>query len=211
MWWYLFRYYFNPSVLVAGTLVFLVVLVMLRRRGFNWPYLIFLWLFWLYSIVLVSMVVFSGIHFRPVTWEDRLAMIPAVLARVNLIPFSFGGGVPSYYANASTLLNLVMTIPLGFGLNFLITTRIKRMALIALLVGLGFELGQLVLTLYAASPTRGIDITDVLLNGAGVLLGYGLFHLFAWLYVTIIGRWHLKPKGLFAFLYEVSLHARRAG
>jgi glycopeptide antibiotics resistance protein len=211
MWWYLFRYYFNPSVLVAGTLVFLVVLVMLRRRGFNWPYLIFLWLFWLYSIVLVSMVVFSGIHFRPVTWEDRLAMAPAVLARVNLIPFSFGGGVPSYYANTSTLLNLLMTIPLGFGLNFLITTRIKRMALIALLVGLGFELGQLVLTLYAASPTRGIDITDVLLNGLGVLLGYGLFILFAWLYVTIIERWRINPKGLFAFLYEVFLHSRTAG
>jgi glycopeptide antibiotics resistance protein len=96
-------------------------------------------------------------------------------------------------------LNLVMTIPLGFGLNFLITTRIKRMALIALLVGLGFELGQLVLTLYAASPTRGIDITDVLLNGAGVLLGYGLFHLFAWLYVTIIGRWGLETKRLVCF------------
>jgi glycopeptide antibiotics resistance protein len=211
MWWYLFRYYFNPSVLVAGTLVFLVVLVMLRRRGFNWPYLIFLWLFWLYSIVLVSMVVFSGIHFRPVTWEDRLAMIPAVLARVNLIPFSFGRWCAFLLRQCFYAVEPGNDHSVGFRINFLITTRIKRMALIALLVGLGFELGQLVLTLYAASPTRGIDITDVLLNGAGVLLGYGLFHLFAWLYVTIIGRWHLKPKGLFAFLYEVSLHARRAG
>jgi glycopeptide antibiotics resistance protein len=138
-------------------------------------------------------------------------VVPAVLARVNLVPFSFGGGVPSFYANASMFLNLVMTAPLGFGLNLLKTIRLTRMVLIALLVGLGFELAQLVLTLYAASPTRGIDITDVILNGLGVLMGYGLFRVFARLYVGVIGRLQVKPKGLFAYLYEVSRNANTAG
>jgi glycopeptide antibiotics resistance protein len=210
-WLYHFRYYFNGSVFVGGLLLLLTVLIMLRRKGFDWPYLIFLALFWMYAIVLVSMVVFSGILFRPITWEDRLAMVPAVLARVNLVPFSFGGGVPSFYANASMFLNLVMTAPLGFGLNLLKTIRLTRMVLIALLVGLGFELAQLVLTLYAASPTRGIDITDVILNGLGVLMGYGLFRVFARLYVGVIGRLQVKPKGLFAYLYEVSRNANTAG
>jgi len=211
MWLSLIRYYFNGSVAIGSALLLLVVLIVLRRRGFDWPYLVFLALFCLYAVILVSMVIFSGILIRPITWEERLAMVPAVLARVNLVPFSFGSGAPTYYANASTLLNLVMTVPLGFGLNLLKAFRLKRMVLIALLVGLGFELAQLGLTLYAASPTRGIDITDVILNGLGVLLGYGLFRLFAWLFVRAVGRLQIEPKGLLAYLYQASQNANLMG
>jgi glycopeptide antibiotics resistance protein len=208
-WLGLIQYYLNEYVLLSGMLAWLFLLVIFKWRGRSWTYLGFFTLFWLYLVVLVSAVVFSGIYFRADNWASRLEAAPLVLARVNLVPF---GGYYSLtpHANSEMIFNLLMTVPLGFGLNFLTAVRFKRIVLVALLVGLGFEMGQLALTLYAASPTRGIDITDVLLNGLGVLFGYGLFRLLAWLYVSALKAMQVEPHGILAFLYQTALNSRTA-
>jgi glycopeptide antibiotics resistance protein len=49
-----------------------------------------------------------------------------------------------------------------------------------------------------------VDINDVLLNAVGALIGYGLFKVFAWLYLAIIQPLNIKPRGLLAYIYSVA-------
>jgi len=37
-----------------------------------------------------------------------------------------------------------------------------------------------------------VDVNDVLLNAVGVLLGYGIFRIFAWLYLMITRRFRIN-------------------
>lgn len=56
-------------------------------------------------------------------------------------------------------------------------------------------------------PYRVIDINDAILNAFGVLIGYGMFRIFAWLYLRVTQRFASKHRGLTAYIYDV---ARRA-
>jgi glycopeptide antibiotics resistance protein len=99
--------------------------------------------------------------------------------------------------------NILLTIPLGFGLNFLCRLRMKDILCISA-VGLGIELLQLALTLLLRYPYRVVDINDVWLNAMGVLIGYGLFQAFAWSYRQISQRLSIKPGRLSAYLSAVA-------
>jgi glycopeptide antibiotics resistance protein len=45
---------------------------------------------------------------------------------------------------------------------------------LALGLGLFFEVGQLIVTLLSALPNRAPDINDVIFNAIGAIMGYGL-------------------------------------
>ena len=66
---------------------------------------------------------------------------------------------------------------------------------------------QLAISLGIGGPYRVVDITDILLNAIGVLIGYGLFKAFAWLYRRLTQRLNLKRRGLSAYLYEIAKQA----
>ena len=61
------------------------------------------------------------------------------------------------------------------------------------------------MTLILRYPYRVVDINDVWLNAVGVLIGYGLFRIFAWLYRLVVPqRPGTKHGGLLAYLYAVA-------
>jgi len=103
----------------------------------------------------------------------------------------------------------MLTIPFGFGINFL--TRIKpgNIIWLAITIGLGFELYQLLMSLVFRSGIRAVDINDSILNGTGVLLGYVLFRVFAWVNLKVTKRFEIKHKWLFAYIYIVFLSKPR--
>jgi glycopeptide antibiotics resistance protein len=51
-------------------------------------------------------------------------------------------------------------------------------------VGLGIEASQLAISLLLGVCYRSVDINDVLLNACGVLVGYMLYCICAWIYST---------------------------
>jgi glycopeptide antibiotics resistance protein len=134
---------------------------------------------------------------------------PRVLPHINLIPF--------YYKVCSTLFkyciieivgNVVLTIPFGFGINFLGQVKPRKILWLAFAVGFGFEFSQLIISLIFRSGFRSIDINDVMLNALGVLLGYALFIIFAWVYLKFGDHFKIKYKGLFADIYAVAVQTR---
>lgn len=77
-----------------------------------------------------------------------------------------------------SVLNIIVTIPLGFGLSFLMRCSWRQIMLSGLLVGGCAEAGQLLTALWVGFTFRHVNIDDILLNIIGVLVGYGVFKIF---------------------------------
>ena len=184
-----------------GIGILLAVLVILRRRKHSLAYLLFFSIFWAY--------VMAGLDktFFPIAINGQFVDVmrqQPLFSQVNLVPFSFSThGLPAagYFVIFN---NILLTIPFGFGLNFLRRLGVKDILWLSISVGLGIELMQLALTLLLRYPYRVVDINDVWLNALGVLIGYGLFQVFAWLYRGFTQRLNIKSRGLLAYLSVVA-------
>jgi len=124
---------------------------------------------------------------------------------INLIPFYFGSCFD--YLPALCLRNIyeniLLTIPFGFGISFVMQFKPKNIIWLALAVGFAFELTQLIISLLFRTAFRSVDINDLILNAIGVLLGYGIFKIFGWLYLFVTHRFSIQPKTIFAYIYNI--------
>jgi glycopeptide antibiotics resistance protein len=111
-----------------------------------------------------------------------------ILSSVNFVPFYFGQFGLTAGGLRFLVYNILLTLPFGFGINFLTRMNVKKIVSVSIFLGLGLEITQLLLSLALRYPYRVVDINDAIFNAFGVLLGYGLFKLFAWLYLLIAGQ-----------------------
>jgi glycopeptide antibiotics resistance protein len=193
---------FDNNDFLVGIGFLCVLLVVLRRQKRSWSYLLFFSIFWGYLLFVVRTVIFPFV----INWGPDS---PRVLPHINLIPF--------YYQYCSRLFkycfieivgNVVLTIPFGFGINFLAQVKPRKILWMSVAVGFGFEFSQLVISLVFRSGFRSIDINDVMLNTLGVLFGYALFIIFAWAYIKFSEHFKIEYKGLFADIYAVAIQTR---
>jgi glycopeptide antibiotics resistance protein len=175
--------YFFPIPLLIGLLILGLVISYCRKRG--WFYLLGLALMGFYLLAVI------GILFFPIpvpenwptnlTWGDTLLS----LSQVNLIPFNYGSMFlhsTSFYTSFRDIIgNILLTIPFGFGICFLIPLRNKQVLLTAVGVGLTLEGIQLLMKLILGVFFHSVDINDVLMNALGVLVGAGLYRAVKWI------------------------------
>ncbi|MBC7814767.1 MAG: VanZ family protein [Burkholderiales bacterium] len=144
------------------------------------------------------------------TYSD--GMTPAQFMRsINLIPFKFNLSELPNIVLMQIFQNVLLTVPFGFGVNFVAQVTAKRIFWLAAAVGLGIEAGQLIISLLLRYPYRIIDINDALLNASGILIGYGIFRVFAWLYLTATQRFGIKHWGLSAYIHNVASRTQARG
>ena len=139
-------------------------------------------LFILYLFGLAGMVLWPGYHFEPSdglwgdlvihnareSWSSNLNLIPLRMVGNYLRAFRQGD---LFYAVVMLFGNLGTFLPLGFFPALLFRNfGAKKTLLFGLCFSLGAECCQFFLG-------RHCDVDDVLLNVAGVMLGYGLFWL----------------------------------
>jgi glycopeptide antibiotics resistance protein len=97
---------------------------------------------------------------------------------INLVPL-----VNLTMGDARTsLLNILLMMPFGFGLPFIANVRFKQVVVIGALFSVVIELLQLITGLMAHMTFRIADINDVIFNTLGVAIGYVLFIGFAQIY-----------------------------
>jgi glycopeptide antibiotics resistance protein len=163
--------------------------------------------FWIYLLLVVGVTLFP----MPVSagiFETSLRQSAAdIFSQVNLIPLYYGhfhGVSFETILFREIIANIVLTMPFGFGIHFIVHRRAKHIVWLALGVGLAIETTQLVLCLLLGSSYRGVDINDVLMNALGVLLGYAFFRVFSWLFVAILSLFKIEPKGLFAYIHAIA-------
>lgn len=184
---------FNP---LYGIAAFIAVLIFLRRKGKSLSYLVFFSLFWLYLMQVASVAVFpfpigmSVENFKP---------------NINLIPFDFGYCDPRGIEQCLRQIyeNILLTIPFGFGLNFIAHIKPKKIFWLAAGVGMMLEIIQLAISLIFRASFRVVDINDVILNAVGVLMGYGVFRIFGWVYSHLIQSLKLQPRHIFAYIHDI--------
>jgi glycopeptide antibiotics resistance protein len=208
------RLEFFPNPLLAGLGMLVILLILLRRKR-SPSYLVCFAVFWLYLMFVVSQTIF------PIPLLDRMqtrSSLIYILSRVNLLPFNYGQlfDPPFSYAklyeyplnviSQEIIGNILLTMPFGFGLPFLARFKPGSFPWLAVGAGLAIEMTQLGFCLLVGADYRTVDITDVLLNAAGALLGYTLFRGFALVFVAISNRIKLKQSGLFAYVYEVAIN-----
>jgi glycopeptide antibiotics resistance protein len=181
--------------------VLLTLMAILRRRQRSIWHLLGFAIFGVYAICALDLVFFpidiSG------AYAEVMRNIP-ISSHVNLVPFYFG---PYGLTDASlvTLLNnILLTIPLGFGLSFIVRVKFRDFSIIAVAVGSSIELLQLVVSLILGYPYRVVDINDVIFNALGVLVGYGFFWLFSMAYLRMTRNKTMNGIGLGAFLHGVA-------
>ena len=182
-----------------GIGILVILLPFLWWRKHNLSYLLFFSVFWLYLLAVVQVVVFpfainadySGSVFKP---------------SINLIPFYFGScSVMPELCTRNVIENILLTMPLGFGISFLVKIKPKTILWLSIAIGLGFELVQLFISLTFKSGFRTADINDAIFNAVGAMLGYGLFRVFSWAYLKTTAHFDIKHKGLLTAIYAVAI------
>ncbi|MEH7515669.1 VanZ family protein, partial [Gottfriedia acidiceleris] len=96
----------------------------------------------------------------------------------------------------TSLLNVLMTIPFGFGLPFITKSTFEKIALAGLLIGLIIESLQGIIGLLNGYTFRVVDINDVLFNFTGTIIGYSIFKLFSYLFKLTIKKANVKLNSL---------------
>lgn len=166
-------YYFDSVYVIGGlALLFLILLAFLKfmKRKSN-MYLLCFSVMYIYLCVVLDLTQF------PIYASEGMKAAMGgqnVWREMNLIPLKT---IVTDFSMESVL-NIIMTIPLGFGLSFLMRCSWRKIMLSGLLVGGCAEAGQLLSALWVGFTFRHVNIDDILLNIIGALVGYGLFKIF---------------------------------
>ena len=191
-------YSIDDVAILGAIFVVPLIILLFRKRGFS--YIFFYSVFAVYLLFAIEEVFFPIHVGGGFQGEARRNLA----SHINYSPFYFGRFGTLQSSLMTLILNIVLTIPFGFGVSFVVSIKPKTILWFAPLVGLITEGGQLLILLFQPYSFRIVDINDVLMNALGVIVGYGLFRIFAWLYVSLTAYFDVKHKGLKAYVYEIS-------
>lgn len=195
-------YNLNFDIFPIG-LVLLVIpisILLYKRRSFY--YIISVTIFCIYLVYGVQQVLFPIEVNGDFSQYLRESYGDTIWSSINYMPFYFGEFGTFQNSLRTSLLNILLTIPFGFGLNFITYVRFKHSLWIAPLVGLSIEVVQLGVSLLLGYPHRLVDINDVIMNAIGVLIGFCIFLIFAKSYIWITHKLDIEHEGLGAYIHE---------
>jgi glycopeptide antibiotics resistance protein len=190
--------YFNNTHLLIGLVSLVVVLIVLRIQKKSFSYLLFFTISWIYFIGAISVAV---LPFVIITDHSNSVFHLSL----NLTPFDFGNcfeNIPRV-CYQDMFNNVLLTVPFGFGIHFIIHVKPKYILWAILAIGCSFEFIQLVMTFVLRTSSRSIDINDVILNTTGAFIGYVLFKIFGWAYSAVIRKLQARPCYICADIYDV--------
>lgn len=159
-------YFFDFKVVVISIIAYLILLLISIKKGkAEFGFIFFFTLLYIYFNIVIKYTQF------PIYNDEfqREVLGPVTFGRdINLIPFKDA-------LNMTSLLNIILTVPLGFLLPFIIKRSWTKILLSGVIFSLLMEIGQLVSGLWAGYTSRVIDINDVIFNTLGTLFGYVFF------------------------------------
>ncbi|MFJ7746755.1 VanZ family protein [Peribacillus sp. NPDC097295] len=172
------RIYFEDYIILGAAIIWLlcvlVLKIMLKRTN---AYLLFFTLFYIYICELINYTQF------PITIVPEFRGTIDIYKQINLIPFE---GILYYPKNL--ILNVIMTIPFGLLLPFIMKINLRKILIFAITLPIILEGIQFLLALSLEYTERKIDINDLICNFIGTLIGYGVFKLFIYLFTSYINK-----------------------
>ena len=187
-------YHFSGWILYSFIILYFILALILKLKfKKNYTYLLFYTIIYIYLCNVINLTQFP-IY---VDNDQREAFGGQnVWREMNFVPFKYEFTKLSFY-------NILMTVPLGFGIPFLIKASFKKIFIVGLLAGLIFESGQLLTALYAGYTFRFVDIDDVIYNLSGTLIGYLIFFkLFKLTFNLLVNKWNIKFNSIVKHIYN---------
>lgn len=190
----------GATILLVGLIWAVSAAFLTLKKKKSFVYLLFFTIFYiyLYKVLDYTLLQFQSLlllqHFLP---NLVLNGVPAGRT-VNLIPLA-----TLRLADVKTsLLNILMMLPFGFGLPFITDLRLKKVVIAGLLVSIAIEFLQLVTGFMANTTFRIADINDVIFNTLGVAIGYMLFVGFVRIYRNVTKNWKISANPLLRYIAE---------
>jgi len=188
------------TILLVG-LVWLVIAMFLKlKKKKNFVYLLFFTIFYiyLYKILDYTLLQFQSLlllqHFLPNLMLNGFK----AGTNVNLIPL----GTLTLEDVKTSILNIIMMMPFGFGLPFVTNFRIKKVVIAGLFLSIIIELLQLITGFTANTTFRVADINDLIFNTLGVAVGYILFAKFVLVYRRVFRNWRISENPILRYIAE---------
>ena len=160
-------YYFEKTQIIISIIIYFIMLIFSYRiiDKSDRCRLIYITLLYCYFIGVVYYTIFP--IYNDEAMREAMGSI-SFSNNVNIVPFKD-------ILNTSAVLNIIMTIPFGFLLPFVLKISAKKTIVIGIMFSLLIETAQLLIGLYFDFTVRLIDVNDVICNSLGVILGYMMF------------------------------------
>jgi len=193
--------YFDLLTVLLFGLIWIGIVTFLRLKNKkSLTYLIFFTIFYVYIVKVLDYTLFQFQslvllkHFMP----DLILNGQTVGKDMNLIPFI----TLTRQDVKTSLLNILLLIPFGFGLPFITNYRMKKIVVIGALFSIVIEFMQLITGFMAKITFRIADINDVIFNTVGVAIGYILFIGFVRIYRHISHNWEISANPILRYIAE---------
>lgn len=189
------------TLLFFGAIWLLTVAFLRVKKKKNAVYLLFFTIFYVY---LYKVLDYTQLQFQSLLLLKHF--VPGIMLRgqqtaghsVNLIPLA---GLTSHDIKTS-LLNILLLVPFGFGLPFITSWSLGRVVISAAVFSIMLELMQLATGLLSEMTFRIVDINDVLFNTLGAAVGYLLFKIFMCIYRRIHPGGGTSPNPVLRYIAE---------
>lgn len=193
--------YFNALTVLSIGLIWIGIVMFLRlKKNKSVVYLMFFTIFYVYigKVLDYTLFQFQSLillkHFMP----GLILQGQTDGKNINLIPL-----ITLVPADIKTsLLNILLLIPFGFGLPFITNLRMKKVVVTGALLSIVIELLQLITGYMAKITFRIADINDVLFNTVGAAIGYMLFVGFIRIYRRISHNSKISTNPILRYITE---------
>ena len=161
------------TVLLFGLIWIGIVTLLLLKKKKSLVYLIFFTIFYVYlfKVLDYTLIQFQSLLLLKYFAAGLILNGQTAGKSLNLIPLI----TLTPQDLKTSLLNILLLIPFGFGLPFITNFRMKKIVVIGALFGIVIEFLQLITGFMAKITFRIADINDVIFNTVGVVVGYILF------------------------------------
>ena len=194
------RYFDLLTVLLFSLIWISMVSFLWLKKKKSLAYLIFLTIFYVYLVKVLDYTLFQfqSLLLLKYFMPDLILNGQTVGEDINLIPLI----TLTRQDLKTSLLNILLLIPFGFGLPFITNYRMKKIVVIGALFSIVIEFMQLITGLMAKITFRIADINDVIFNTVGVVIGYILFVGFVRIYRHISHNWEVSANPILRYIAE---------
>jgi glycopeptide antibiotics resistance protein len=188
------------TILLVGLIWLGIVAFLKLKKKKSLMYLLFFTIFYIY---LYKVLDYTLLQFQSLLLLQNFLpnlMLNGVEAgrAVNFIPIA----TLTLEDVKTTLLNILMMTPFGFGLPFVTNFRFKKVVVAGLLFSIAIELLQFITGFLANTTFRVADFNDLIFNTVGVAVGYMLFIAFVRVYRHIFHNWKISVNPILRYLAD---------
>ncbi|MGE5621009.1 MAG: VanZ family protein [archaeon] len=188
------------TVLFFGMIWLGIATFFLLKKGKSLVYVLFFTIFYVYLYEVFDYTLFQYQSLLLLKYFVPDLMLNGLRAgkSVNLIPLA----TLTPEDVKTSLLNVLLMMPFGFGLPFISNFRMKRVVTAGVLVSIAIEFLQLITGFIANTTFRVADINDVIFNTAGAATGYMLFAAFVSMYRRASCNWKTGEIPILRYIAE---------